>query len=197
MALKDMILAAIKKAAGNPEHAIARSKTYDSIDNYWAVQYLKMTGSAVLGGVPGAVVGSVLTVGAMAGFLRCAANMTYAYGNYVGAVVDDEDFFAVLAIWMGKNPNDIVGQATNLLGHVRLPQLKAKAAEIAAFKIAEELAERLAVYAAESLAARVATKIVAGIVPFVGSVVAAAIVTNDYNKISAAIKTFYNRKLNG
>ncbi|MGD8373604.1 MAG: hypothetical protein PVI21_01975 [Candidatus Woesebacteria bacterium] len=195
--LNETLLAAIKKAAGDPQKAIRNANRYSSLDRYHQVQVMKVSGVAGLSGIGGIVTGSALTVGAMANLLRCAANISFAYGASIGAEVDSEDFYAILAIWTGTDINDVICQATAVAKIAKAPFLIQQTAERTAIKITGALAERLAVKAAESIGARILAMVAAGVVPVVGAVAATVLIVRDINNIYAAAQRFYKRKLQG
>lgn len=197
MGLNETLLAAIKKAAGNPQNAIRRSRRYSSLGGYYNVQMLKVCSAAGMSGIGGVFTGSVLTVGAMANLLRCAANVSFAYGDSIGAEVEAEDFSAILAIWTGTDIDDVIRQATVVAKIAKAPLLAQKAAERTAFKITSVIAEKLAVKAAESMAARILALVAAGVVPVAGAIAAAMLIYRDFANIYAAAQKFYRRKLQG
>ena len=193
--LQEKLYQALIKVVGEPENAITRSQKYKTIEKYWRMQYTKMMAEAAVSGIGGFLTGTIMSVGTATHAMRCIANMTYAYGHAVGAKVDKEDFFYVLAFWTNKDKSEVVNQPAKAILAARARALAAANARQASIKAGQQLINQLAVYAAQSIAARWAMRIVASAAPLIGMAVMAVIMQNDYSKITAAIREFYQQKL--
>lgn len=191
-----MIEGAIRKAAGNSEKTIRKFRRSGvTLDWYLQKQYLKMTAAAAGSGFGGIVSGTILSGAALTVFFRCVANMTYVCGDRINNMpVDDDDFFGVLAIWLGTQPEDVFNQALNGYKIACGPAAAGRVAEFAAKKASSKALNFLLPRITNQVLAKVATKVAAGSVPVAGVLVQAIIMTNDHNNIRRAIRKFYRAK---
>ncbi len=190
-----MLETAIRKSAGNRRQAIRKYRRSSSLESYFTAQYFKMTAASAASGVGGLISGTILTGVALTTFFRCAANMTYAYGDHINAPVDDDDIFGVLAIWLGTQPEDVFNQTLRGFKVAGGSAAAGRAAEFAAKKASSKALDFLLPRITSELAAKVATKVAAGAVPAASAIVQSIIVTNDYRNIRIAIRKFYQAKL--
>lgn len=154
-----------------------------------------MTAAAAGSGAGGLVSGTLLSGVALTVFFRCVANMTYVYGDSIEEMpVDDDDFFGVLAIWLGTQPEDVFNQALKGYKTACGSAAAGRAAEFAARKASSKALGFLLPRITNQVLAKVATKVAAGAVPAAGVVVQATLMVNDYNNIVRAIRKFYRAK---
>ncbi len=196
--LKDLLREAILKAASDPNQVQRRYRRRSSINGYFRLQYSKMAATAGASGIGGWFTGALLTAVAAGNLLRCVANMTYAYGYSVEAEVERHDFLGVLAIWMGKMPEDVLGGINGFIKTTRGPGLALRAAKPMIERVSDEIFVRVArlflPYIVEHLAARLAVRLLSCVAPILSCGVLVAVVTNDYSNIKIAIRQYYEAK---
>lgn len=196
--LREIVRRGVMLAAAEPETVRYRFRKRSGIQTYYRIQYAKMATTSGISGLGGWIVGSALTAVATGNLLRCVANMTYAYGYSIGVEPEKHDFIGVLAVWMGKMPEDVLGQIKGVVKQSRAPGLAVIAAKPAIERVSEEIfikiARLLLPYIVESLTARILLKIATNIAPIVSCGVLIAVVTNDYNNVKTAISKYYETK---
>lgn len=194
--LYGMIESTIRKAAGDSRKTIRKfHRSRWTVSGYFTKQQITMTAAAAGAGAGGLVFGTLLSGGALAVFFRCVANMTYVYGDSIeDMTVDDDDFFGVLAIWLGTQPEDVFNQALKGYKTACGSAAAGRAAEFAAKKASAKALEFLLPRITNQVLTKVATKVAAGAVPAAGVIVQAIFITNDYKNIVRAIDKFYSAK---